>query len=329
MKYQTVITWSIGLASALFGVQGAQAQKPADYPNRPINFQVGYAAGGSADTIGRIVLPALANRLGQPIVLDNKAGAGGVVGLVAVAKSKPDGYTMGFGTAGTLASNINLIPNLPYDPVKDLAPVSMVVDLPLVLVSNPASSGVSSVADLVKRAKGGEEISYGSAGPGSSTNLAGELLNQLAGIKMAHVPYRGTAPALADVMGGVLQAAFVDLPTALPHVGSGRLKILAVTSAKRTALAPDLPTMAESGVPGYHFISWFGIVMPAGTPPAIVNYVNRELVAVLKDPQTRQRVLAAGADPAPSTPEQMSQVIRSEIASTARIIQTAGIKLTN
>ncbi|WP_158213453.1 tripartite tricarboxylate transporter substrate binding protein [Pigmentiphaga sp. NML080357] len=315
-------------AAVLFTCMPLHAQDRAtgDYPSKPILFHVGYAVGGSADTVGRIVLPELGKRLGQSIILDNRAGAGGVVGLELVARAKPDGYTMGFGTAGTLASNVNLMPNLPYHPLKDLAPVSMVVNNPLVFVVN-ASSDIKSVAQLLERAKAGKRFSYGSAGPGSSTNLAGELLNQLTGAELIHVPYKGTGPATVDVVAGHLDSAFTDLPTATPHIQAGKLRVLAQTSSTRSSLIPDVPTMAEAGVAGYHFISWFGIVMPAGTPAAIVDRMNKELVAVLNEPEMRRRILAAGGDPFPSSPEKMRQIIETEIASTAKIIKSANISL--
>lgn len=313
-------------AMSLLAPAHSQQAKAGDYPSHPITFYVGYAAGGSADIIGRIVMPALSTRLGQPIVLDNRAGAGGVVGVESVTRGKPDGYTMGFGTAGTMASNVTLMPALSYHPLKDLSPVSMVVSLPLVLVVS-ATSDIRKVSDLVAQAKTGKSISYGSAGIGSSTHLAGELLNQKAGLKMVHVPYKGTAPAAADVIAGHLESAFIDLPTALPHVKTGRLRVLAVTNDKRSSLAPEIPTMAEAGVPGYHFGSWMGVIMPASTPPQIVNTVNKELVAVLKDPALQKRLREAGGDPMPSTPQQMNEVIRTEIEKTGQIIRGAGIKL--
>jgi tripartite-type tricarboxylate transporter receptor subunit TctC len=324
--YHACAAWIAG-AALLAAAAGTHAQGNAnDYPSRPITFYVGYAAGGSADIMGRLLMPALAARLGQPIVLDNRAGAGGIVGVEAVARGRPDGYTMGFGTAGTLASNINLMATLPYHPLRDLSPVSMVVSLPLVLVVSAAGE-IRNVSDLLFQARTNRSVSFGSAGIGSSTHLAGELLNQKAGVKMVHVPYKGTAPAAADVIAGHLEAAFIDLPTAVPHMRSGRLRVLAVTSDKRTSLAPEIPTIAEAGVSGYNFISWFGVVMPAATNASIVNKVNHELVAVLQDPEMQQRVRAAGGDPMPTSPEKMTEIIRTEIEKTGQIIRSAGIKL--
>lgn len=317
-----VLAASLGL---LAGLGHAAANASGDYPSRPIQFQVGYAVGGSADTIARIVMPDVGKRLGQTIVMDNRSGAGGVIGLTNVAKAAPDGYTMGIGTGGALTANVHLSEKLPYNAERDLAPVSMLVRFPIALAVNP-DSGIDSVEELIERAKSAS-VSYGSAGNGSSTHLAGELLNQLAGVKMEHVPYRGTGPAQVDLVAGHLQAVFTDLPTVAPLAASGRLRILAVASSERSSLAPEIPTIAESGIPGYAFHTWMGIVMPAGTPEPIIAKVNKELRAVLTDPAMRQRMINAGGEPAPSSPEEFREIIRADTESAGKIIRSANIKL--
>lgn len=295
------------------------------YPSRPIEFQVGYAAGGSADTIARIVMPVLSQRLGQPIVLDNRAGAGGVIGLTRIAKAHPDGYTMGIGTGGALTANAHLMENLPYDTQRDFAPVSMLVRFPIALVVNP-DSGITSVQELIQRAKS-ERVSYGSAGIGSSTHLAGELMNQLANLEMEHIPYKGTSPAQVDLMAGRLTAVFTDLPTVAPLVASGRLRILAIASSERSPLAPEVPTIAESGIPGYAFHTWMGIVMPVGTPQLIIEKVNRELRGVLTEPDMQQRLSDAGGEATPSSPEEFGAIIKTDTENSGKIIRAAEIKL--
>jgi len=314
------------LAAACFVSTGqATNSKTEDYPSKPITFYVGYATGGSADTIGRLILPQLADRIKQPIVIDNRAGAAGVIGLDTVARSTPDGYVMGFGTAGALASNVTLHPNLPYDPLRSFSPVGTVVRIPIVLVTD--SNGPFKTVDDVLKAAKTTPVSYGSAGTGSSTHLAGELLSQMTGAQLTHVPYKGTGPAAVDVLGGHLDTAFIDLPTAVPHIRSGRMRILGVTNSERSQLIPDVPTISESGIPGYAFTTWFGIVMPAGTSEAITTYLNRELVTLLQADSVREQLKIAGAEPFISTPKEMQEIIANEIELTRRVIQSAGIKL--
>lgn len=314
------------LAAAAFG-PGAFAQTTADaaYPNRPIRFFAGFPPGGVADIVARVIMPPLAARLGQPVVIDNRAGAGGVIGVNTVAKSPADGYTMGFGVSGALTSSVTLLPKLPYDPTTDIAPVSLVVSNPLVLVVL-SSSGIGNLKEFIAAAKAAQgKFNYGTAGAGTAMNLAGELFKQMAGIEMEHIGYKGSSPAAVDLLGGHLSAAVLDLATAKPHILSGRIKALGLTSGKRTALAPEIPTIAEAGVPGYEFNSWFGLVMPAATPPAILARVHTELVAVLRDPVVHKQLLDAGTDPAPGTAAEMAAQIRREIQLTAKLIKTAGI----
>ena len=316
-----------GSAAAMaLAVPPATAQA-SGYPNRPIRFFAGFPPGGVADIVARIITPPLSTRLGQPVVIDNRAGAGGVIGVDSTIKSPPDGYTMGFGVSGALTSSVTLMSRLPYDPTKDIAPVSIVVSLPLVLAVS-ASSGINNLKDFVAAAKAAQgKFTYGTAGPGTVMNLAGELFKQMAGVEMTHVGYKGSSPAAMDLLGGQVNAAVLDLATAKPHLQSGRLKAIGLTGGKRTALAPEIQTLAEAGLPGYDFNGWFGLVMPPATPPDILTRVHTELVAVLRDPAIRQQLMDAGTEPAPGTPAEMAAQIKREIDLTSRLIKSAGIKI--
>lgn len=314
-------------AILLFGAASAGAQAPSgDYPAQPLRFYAGFPPGGSTDILARIVTPALSQRLGQTVVVDNKAGAGGVIGVDSVAKSAPDGYSLGFGVSGALTTNVTLM-KLPYDPLKDLALVSRVIYNPMVLAVN-ASWGVRSLKDFIAYAKAHPgEVNFGTAGPGTAMHLAGELLNQTVGIRMVHVPHKGSAAAAQSLLGNQIQAAVLDLASARGHLESKRLLALGVTSPRRTAAAPDLPTLAEAGVPGYGLNSWIAIVMPAATPPAILERMRKEVVAVLNDPGVREKILAAGMEPAPSTPEELRRTIETEIEITRKLVKAAGLSV--
>jgi tripartite-type tricarboxylate transporter receptor subunit TctC len=318
---KSVISAGATLVPSAFAQNGGAAA----YPNRPIRFFAGFPPGGVADQVARHIVPELSVRLGQPIIIDNRAGAGGVIGVDAVAKAPPDGYTMGFGVSGALTSSVTLSPKLPYDPTKDVAPISLVVSNPLVLVVL-ASSGLKNIKDFVAAAKAANpKFNYGTAGVGTAMHLAGELLKQTANFEMNHAPYKGSAPAATDLLGGHIMAAILDLATAKQHIQSGRLTALGLTSPKRTPLAPEIPTIAESGYPGYEFISWFGLVMPSATPQAILTRVHTDLVSVLHDPAVRKRLADAGIDPAPGTPEEMRAQIKREIQISSKLIKAAGI----
>lgn len=315
-------------ATAVAGLTtGGSVFAQADYPSRAIKFHCGFPPGGVADIVARIIAQPLSTRLGQQVVVDNSSGAGGAIAVNLVAKAPPDGYTMGFGVSGALTSSVTLNTKLPYDPRRDIAPVSTVVMNPIVLVV-PAASGIGNLKEFIAAAKASPtRFNYGTPGPGTAMNLAGELLKETAGFQMSHVAYKGSAPAAQDVLGGHLKAAIIDYTTAKPHIQSGRLRALGQTTASRSTVMPDVPTIAEAGVPGYEFNSWFGLVMPAGTPAPIVDRVHRELVAVLRDPAVQQQLVAAGSDPAPSTPAEMRARIEREIAMTAKLIKDAGIPI--
>ncbi|TFZ02641.1 tripartite tricarboxylate transporter substrate binding protein [Ramlibacter henchirensis] len=316
-----------GAALAALGTGSSVLAQAGDFPNRAIRFYCGFPPGGVADIVARIIAQPLSEKLGQPVVVDNRSGAGGAIAVETVAKAPPDGYTMGFGVSGALTSSVTLNPKLTYDPRRDITPVTTVVMNPIVLVV-PADSGIATLRDFIAQAKSAPtRFNYGTPGPGTAMNLAGELLKQVAGFEMSHVPYKGSAPAATDLLGGHLKAAIIDYTTAKPHIQGGRLRPLGQTTATRSAVVPDVPTLAEAGVAGYEFSSWFGLVMPPGTPATIVERVNRDVVAVLRDPGVRQQLVAAGSDPAPSTPAEMRARIEREITMTAKLIKDANIPI--
>ena len=321
---QSIIRGLVAAGAALWlGLAAAQQ----NYPTKPIRFIVTFPPGGSADLIARALVPILADRLGQQVLVENRPGAGGNIGMEFVARAAPDGYTMGLGAAGALAANVSLYPKMPYDPVKDFSPVSNVAFVPFFLIANP-SLPANNLHELVAlaSAKPGE-LMLGYGGNGTAMHLSGELFKLMAKVQLVNVPYKGSGPAAVDTMGGQLPLAMVDVASAITQIKAGRLKALAVTTSKRISAAPDVPTFAESGLPGYEAVGWFGVVMPAGTPPDIIGRMNAELVAALKRQEIRERVVAAGAEPAPSTPEEFGALIRSEIGKWAEVVKASGAKL--
>lgn len=305
---------------------GATAAQQVNYPSKPIRLIVAYAAGSSADLLARAMEPVLSERLRQQIIIENRPGAAGNAGIDAVAKSAPDGYTLGLGAAGALAANVSLYPNMPYDPAKDLAPVSTIAFIPLVLIANPKLPATS-LAELVElaRAKPGELL-IGFGGNGTTMNLASELFKLTANIQLVNVPYKDTAPVVQDAANGKLAVGISDLGSALPAIKSGKVRALAVTSARRVSVAPDVPTFAEAGLAGYEATGWFGLVVAAATPPAIVGRLNADIVATLKRAEVRDRMIAAGIEPAPSTPEEFSAMMRAEIAKWANVVRISGAR---
>lgn len=309
---------------AAFAQDGASIA--TDFPNRPIRLIAPFATGGSTDVLARAIAPELSKRLGQQVVVENRAGAGGNIGIDAVAKAAPDGYTIGMASPGPIVVNVTLLSSLPYDPIKDLAPIAMVADLPIVLIANSALQA-NNVKELIafERANPGK-LSFASAGTGTTMHLSGELFNVLAGTKLVHVPYRGTGAAITDLVGGQVQLGFLDLPSVAGHVKGGRIKLLAVGNNKRAQSQPDLPTIAESGVTGYETSGWFGVVAPARTPAAIIARLNAEIVNVMNMPNVRDYLLKQGIEPRTSTPEQFAAFIKSEIPKWAEVIRFAGVK---
>lgn len=320
---------SVSMAIVLAGLAwtGGAGAQTAGYPGRPIRFMVGFPPGGSTDVAARLIAPRLAERLGQQIYVDNRAGAGGNVGVDAIAKSAPDGYTIGFGVSGALAVNVTLQPNLPYDPLRDLAPIALAMTNPLMLCTSPESP-LGSLQELIAHARPRPgRISYATGGSGTAMHLSGAMLNLLAGIELVHVAYKGSSAAATGVVGNQVPVAIVDLTSAKAFVRAGRIRALGVTSARRTPLAPEIPTLAELGLAGFDVTSWFGVVAPAGTPADIVALLNAELIAVLKAPEMRDKLAAAGLEPVPGTSDEFAALIRSEIRKYAQLIRTSGIRI--
>jgi tripartite-type tricarboxylate transporter receptor subunit TctC len=296
------------------------------YPAKPIRFVVAFPPGGGTDIIARSIAQKLSERLAQQVLVDNRPGAGGNIGTDIVAKSAPDGYTMLMGSAGPLAINASLFATMPFDPVRDLAPVTLAASTPNVLVVHP-SLKVSSVKELIALARSRPgAINFASSGHGTPAHLAGELFNSMAGVKLVHVPYKGAAPALADLLGGQVQLMFSTMPPALPHVKDGKLRALAVTSLKRSPAMPELPTVAEAALPGFEANTWHGVVLPAGTQPAIIARLNREIVAILHLPEVVERLSSQGAEPVGSTPEEFAAYIRSETVKWAKVVRESGAR---
>ena len=295
------------------------------YPTRPIRLISPFAPGGGNDIISRTLGAALTKNLGQSIVVDNRPGANTIVAMEILARATPDGYTL-VTSSSSLATNATLYTKLPYDSIKSFAPVSMVGVSPLVVAVNPALP-IKTIGELIAAAKAKPgSILYPSAGTGNSTHLGGELFAVMAGVTLTHVPYKGLGPGLVDLMAGRLQAIFSTAPAAIPHIKTGRLRGLAVTTAARSNLMPQLPTVAESGVPGYETGSWYGITAPAGTPRAVVSRLNKEITTVLGTPDFREQLLNAGADPMQTTPEQFAAYVQIEIAKWAKVIKLSGAK---
>ncbi len=304
----------------------AAASQAQDYPSKPIRYIVPFPPGGSSDLIARAIAPRLAEKLGQPVLVENRPGAGGMIGVDIVAKAPADGYIIGLAAAGALSSNISLYPSMPFQPEKDLAPVSMLAMIPFFLVAHPSQpASLREVLAAAKAKPGAIAIGYG--GNGSTMHLAGELLNMMAGVKLQPVPYKGSGPVSADVLGGQVPLGMVDVPSAIAHVRAGKMRALGVTSKRRISAAPEVPTFAEAGVPGYEAIGWFGTVAPAGTPAAIVNRLHKETVAALAEPEIRERSLAAGAEPFTTTPQEFAAIIREETRKWAQVVRIAEIKL--
>ena len=310
------------LAAAFAMAANATAQT---YPARPVNLVVGFAPGGGTDTVARVMQRKLGEYLGQTIVVENRAGAGGTIAAAVVAKADPDGYTFLLATIAALAVAPHLNSKLPYNPLTDFAPLSMATVSGNVLVVHP-SVPAKTLAEFVKLANsrpGG--IAYGTSGVGSAGHLAGELFRLTAKVNLTHVPYKGGGPAMSDLLGGQIPSVFASATTATPQVKSGKLRALGSTGTKRSAALPDVPTIAEQGYPGYQATNWYAYVAPAKTPKDIVARLNREIVKTLNDPDTHAAILKQGEEPTPSTPEELAQHMASEYATWGRVIKEAGI----
>lgn len=299
----------------------------AQYPNKPVKIVVPFPAGGTTDILARAIGAELQKSLGQPFVIENRAGAGGNIGSDAVAKAPADGYTLLMGTVGTHAINVTLYPKMPYDAVKDFAPVSLVAGVPNVLIAAPsfAPNTVKEVIDAAKKEPG--KLTFASSGNGTSIHLSGELFKLMSGTQMTHVPYKGSSAALPDVMSGQVNIMFDNAPSAMPHIKGGKLKALAVTSATRSPALPNVPTVAEAGLAGFEASSWFGVLAPAGTPKEIVDRLSREIARSLATPEMKERLAAQGADSVGSTPEKFSDHIKAEIDKWAKVVRASGAKV--
>jgi tripartite-type tricarboxylate transporter receptor subunit TctC len=297
------------------------------YPAKPIRMVVHFPAGGPTDLVARMVGQKFTEAWGQQVIIDNRPSANGVIGVDAVVRAAPDGYTLLFATGGSMSIAPALGTKLPYNVFTDLAPISLVVINPQILVLHP-SVPANSVRELVKlaRSKPGQ-INYASVGPGSPQHLGVEMLKSMTGIDMVHIPYKGTAPAITDVLAGHVSLMFNSMPSVLQYVKTGRLKGIAVGSAKRSPAAPDIPTVAESGVPGFQYVTWYGLLGPAALPKDIVTKLNGEVVRSLKDKDVAQRLSREGAEPAPTTPDEFAKFMRAEYDQWRRTIATAGIKI--
>lgn len=317
---------SVAVALALVaGICCAQSNADA-FPSKPVRFVVGFTPGGPSDILARALGQKLGERWGEQVVIENRPGAGGNIAAEVVAKSAPDGYTWLLGNNSILATNASLYRKLGYDPVRDFAPVALVAIQPNILVVNPQVPA-HSVQELIAlaRARPGE-LNYASSGSGAAAHLSGELFKKMAGVDIVHVPYKGAQPALTDVIAGEAQLMFATSASVLPCVKAGRLRALAVTSARRSATAPQLPTVAEAGVPGFEAITWHGVVVPAATPQPIVERLNRDIVSALRAPDVRERLEALGAEVMAGTPREFADYIAREIPKWAKVVKDSGAR---
>jgi tripartite-type tricarboxylate transporter receptor subunit TctC len=324
MRSTLLRTASAALLALAAGSAIAQA-----YPNKPLRWLIPFSAGGPTDVLARAIAPKLGEALGQAVVVENRVGAGGSLAMDAVAKAAPDGYTIGMGHTGTQAINPHIYAKLPYDPLRDFAPITPVVSYVNVLVVNP-NVPARSVAELVAYAKANpDKVSFASGGKGATNHLSGELLKALTGAPMLHVPYKGSAPALVDVIAGNATGMFDILVTSLPQIRAGKVRALAVTSSKRSSHAPDIPTMVEAGVTGYGEAGsdlWFGVFAPAGTPRAIVDRLNAELVKALRTPEVSERIRQQAYDPWTLTPDEFAAFLRTDHAKWGQVVKLSGYK---
>lgn len=315
------------LSMALPG--GARADA---WPDKPVRIIVPFAPGGTTDILARAIAPELSKAFGQQFVVDNKAGAGGNVGAEIVSKSAPDGYTLLMGTVGTHGINKALYNKLPYDPQKDFAPITLVAGVPNVMVVNAEkarSLNINTVNDFIRYAKAHPgQLNMASSGNGTSIHLAGELFKSMTGIYMTHIPYRGSGPALMDLVGGSMDVMFDNLPSSMQQIKGGKLKALAVTSAQRSAALPDIPTVEEAaGLKGFEASSWFGLLAPAGTSSDIVHRIQREVTKSLSTPAIKEKLMAQGAIPGGNTPEEFTRMIDSEIRKWAKVVKESGARV--
>jgi tripartite-type tricarboxylate transporter receptor subunit TctC len=319
-----ILACAAALCATLHIVGIALAAEP--YPTRPIRLLISFPPGGSSDVVARAMQPHLERRLGQPVVIENRPGGGGVIGVDAVAKAAPDGYVIGLGAAGALAVNVSLREKMPYDPLTDLAPITLLAQIPFILTA-PASLPENSLRDVIARAKANPEgLSIGHGGNGTAMHLTAQLLNQMGGVNVTLVPYRGSGPVAQDVVAGHVPLGVVDIPSSISLIEAGRVKALGVSTSRRVASLPDVPTFAEAGLPGYESIGWFGLVAPAGTPDEVIAKLNAAVAAGLTDPVTQEQIRKVGAEPAPGTAKEFAAFIKSEIAKWAQVVAQSGAR---
>jgi tripartite-type tricarboxylate transporter receptor subunit TctC len=322
---RTLVALAAALAVPLAVAQGA-------WPNKPVRIVVPFAPGGTTDLLARTLAPELSKAFGQSFVVENRGGAGGNIGAEVVAKAPGDGYTLLMGTVGTHGINKSLYSKMPYDPQKDFAPITLVAGVPNVMVMSTKRAqdlGINSVADFVKHAKANPgRLNMASSGNGTSIHLAGELFKARNSIFMTHIPYRGSGPAMTDLLAGNMDVMFDNLPSAMPHIKAGNLKAFAVTSAVRSEALPDVPTVAEAGkLPGFEASSWFGLLAPAGTPADVVNRLQQETAKALNLPAVKERLLAQGAIPSGNTPAEFAALIDAEIKKWEAVVKASGAKV--
>jgi len=321
---KTTIRWFAAAVLSVAAVGAAQAQS---YPNKPVRLIVPYPAGGTTDIIARVAAQQLSERLKQPFVVENKAGANGAIGSVEVARAPADGYTLLMGTASTHGINSAVYKSLPYDAVKDFAPVTIVASTPNIIAVHPSvpAKNLQELLALAKAQPG--KLNYGSTSLGGSPHMSAELLKMMAGVDMVHVPYKGAAPMLTDLMGGQVQVGFDNLPSTINFVRSGKVRAIAVTTPQRWPGAPEIPTVAESGLPGYEVSGWFGLLAPAGTPPAVLATIQQALAEAVKQPEVNKQMLELGAQPVANTPDAFAKLVQADVAKWRDVVKTTGVKL--
>jgi tripartite-type tricarboxylate transporter receptor subunit TctC len=299
-----------------------------DYPNKPIRIIVGYTPGGTTDIIARIIAARLTDTLHQPVIVENRPGAGGNIGADLVAKSAPDGYTLQLGTAGNMTVNPSIYKHMPFDTVRDFQPISMIARVPNLMVVNPKVVPAKTVQEFVAWARSQPgKVFFGSTGTGNTPHMTAELFNLTTGLSMTHVPYKGSGPALADLIGGTgIQVMFDNMPAAIGHVRAGALRAIAVTSPKRVEGEPGIPTVSESGYPDFQVVTWFGLFAPAGTPAPIVNRLNREVVEAVRTPEIRKKLIDLGAEPASNSPSEFAELVKSDRDRWAKVVKAANIQ---
>ncbi|MGJ7545088.1 Bug family tripartite tricarboxylate transporter substrate binding protein [Variovorax sp. LT1R16] len=321
---KTTIRWFGAVLLSVAAMAAAQAQ---GYPSKPVRIIVPYPAGGTTDIIARVAAQQLGERLKQPFVVENKAGANGAIGSAEVARAPADGYTLLMGTASTHGINSAVYKSLPYDAVKDFAPVTIVASTPNIIAVHPSvpAKNLQELLALAKAQPG--KLNYGSTSLGGSPHMSAELLKMMAHVDMLHVPYKGAAPMLTDLMGGQVQVGFDNLPSTINFVRSGKVRAIAVTTAQRWPGAPEIPTVAESGVPGYEVSGWFGLLAPAGTPPAVLKTIQQAIAEAVRQPEVNKQMLDLGALPVANTPEAFAALVQADVAKWREVVKTTGVKL--